>query len=125
MNLKTIIWVAALGLLTACSTVTSSASLIPESQKVFSAKYDDVFNKSTQTLMALGWQIVSSSKAEGLIQAKTTSSMLTMGDLVTVAVNQQEQQVRVELTSASNQQVDWGKNAENIKKFYQQLNTIL
>lgn len=125
MKFKMVTLAVCFTLVTACTTVTSSATLIPETEKVFTASYDDVFSKSTQTLMALGWQVVSSSKEEGLIQARTPMTMLTWGDVVTVAVSKSDQQVRVELTSASNQQVDWGKNSANIKKFYQHLNTML
>lgn len=74
--------------------------------------------------MALQWQIAHSDKGEGLIQARTPMTLWTWGDLLTVHIVQEEQgNVRVDVTSGSPQQFDWGKNRRNIEAFYSELHS--
>lgn len=106
-------------LVSGCATVQSSSSLTDPAARKYSGSVDVVYSEAMSTLMALGWQVVSANKEERLIQARTPPTIWTLGDLVTVFLIQESPStVRVDVTSASAQQFDWGKNTENIEKFY-------
>lgn len=109
-----------------CATVETASNVVPAQDQVFEHPYNKVYSRSISTLMDLKWQASHSDKKEGLIQARTPMTIWTAGDLVTVHVFQEsDSQTRVEVTSASAQQYDWGKNKENISKFYFQLSEKL
>ncbi len=109
-------------ILCSCTTIKTSQEIIPKNNLIYSAPYDKVYNCSINALMALGWQITHSNKDEGLIQAKAPMSLWTWGDLITVHIIKEfPDKVRVDVTSGSPQQFDWGKNKKNIEAFYEEL----
>lgn len=69
------------------------------------------------------WQITFADKEVGIISAKTPTSFLTTGDVVSIKVRKSENnRVRVDVSAGtSRQMIDWGKNKGNIKNFYEQL----
>lgn len=106
-------------LMTACTTTQTSNNVVPENKKNYNASYTEVYSQAVSTLMELKWQVTESNKKEGLIKAKTPMNLLTWGDQVIVYVFEKtENNVLVEVTSSSPQQIDWGKNRSNIEKFY-------
>ena len=115
-----------LALLAGCATVQTAHDVIPEQKRVFQEPYAKVFSRAVSTLMELRWQITHSNKEEGLIQARTPMTLWTWGDLVTVyVIDEGEGKTQIEVTSASPQQYDWGKNRTNIETFYSRLSEKL
>jgi len=113
-------------LVAGCVTVQTAHDVVPEQRKIFQESYTKVYSRAVSTLMELKWQISHSDKEEGLIQARTPMNLWTWGDLVTVYVTEESQnKILVEVTSASPQQYDWGKNKDNIEKFYSRLSEKL
>ena len=113
-------------LTTSCATVQTAKNIVPKNDRIFNHSYQKVYSQSINTLMELKWQISHSDKNEGLIQAKTPMNLWTWGDLVTVyIIKQEDNKVFVNITSASPQQHDWGKNGDNIEKFYSALRSNL
>jgi len=112
--------------LASCATVQTAQDVVPTNKIFFEGSYSKVYSRAVSTLMGLKWQISYSNKDEGLIQARTPINLWTWGDLVTVYVIEEEpNKIRVEVTSASHQQYDWGKNKDNIQKFYSALEANL
>lgn len=105
-----------------CTTVETAQNVVPAQNQSFEQPFSKVYSRSLSTLMELQWQLSHANKEEGLIQARTPMTLWTTGDLVTVHVFEESQNTtRVEVSSASAQQFDWGKNKENIVKFYSRL----
>jgi hypothetical protein len=110
----------------ACATVHTAHDVVPEYKRVFEDSYTRVYSRAVSTLMELKWQISHSDKEEGLIQARTPMTLWTLGDLVTVyVIEENTNRILVEVTSSSAQQYDWGKNKDNIERFYLRLSKKL
>ncbi len=113
-------------LVSGCNTVKTSADYVPTSAREFSSPRELVFDEAVSTLMSLRWHVTSSSRDSGFIQARTPMTMWTYGDLVNIHVRSgRAGKTRVDATSASDQQFDWGKNQENIQAFYSKLRSNL
>lgn len=109
-----------------CATVHTAHDVVPEQKRIFQDSYAKVYSRAVSTLMELKWQVSHSDKEEGLIQARTPMNLWTWGDLVTVyVIEESPNRILVEVTSASPQQYDWGKNKNNIEKFYSRLSEKL
>src|SRR5260221_130250 len=101
-----------------CSTIQSSSSIRDDEARTFTGSPEAVYSEAVATLMGLGWQVAAARKEERLIQARTPMTIWTWGDLVTVhVVELAPGRARVDVTSGSRQQFDWGKNRENIERF--------
>lgn len=108
--------------LASCATVQTARNIVPEKKRIFKCSYSKVYSRAVSTVMELKWQLTHSKKDEGLIQARTPMNLWTWGDLITIYVVEEEpNKILVEVTSASPQQYDWGKNKKNIEKFYSTL----
>ena len=79
-----------------------------------------VFEKAVEVLKALKWKIKSSDPQAGVIVAKTPMTMLTGGDKLTVLVHALDDgRVEVDITSKTSYQlIAWGKNRDNVIRFY-------
>lgn len=121
-HLKVFLGALIIVVVSGCTTVQSASAIRDLPNRTIPGSVDTVYSEVISTLMSLGWQVTSANKAEHIIQARTPATIWTMGDLVTVyAVQATPSTVRVDVTSASAQQYDWGKNKENIEKFYNHL----
>jgi hypothetical protein len=86
-----------------------------------------VFEKAVEALKALKWKTKSTDPEAGVVVAKTPMTMLTGGDKVTVLVHQLDDgRVEVEITSKTSYQlIAWGKNRDNILRFYGLLDQLM
>jgi len=86
-----------------------------------------VFEKALEALKTLKWKIKSTDSQAGVIVAKTPMTMLTGGDKLTVLVHQLEDgRVEVDITSRTSYQlIAWGKNRDNVIKFYGLLDQLV
>lgn len=126
MKVVKFIMLSIFALVAGCATVQTAHEVVPERVRVFEGGYAKVYGRAVSALMELKWQITHSDKEEGLIQARTPMSLWTWGDLVTVyVIDEGEGKTKVEVTSASPQQYDWGKNRANIEMFYSRLSERL
>ena len=113
-------------LFTASCTTTSSTLNSSEPQRVYAKEYDEVFSEAVNVVSLLSWELTHTEKDAGIIQAETPMSLFTYGDEVTIRLEQQENgRVRVDMSSSTDQAVDWGKNEKNIQEFYAKLGELL
>ena len=126
MKYAAVVVLSVLSFVAGCATVHTAHDVVPEQRRTFQDSYAKVYSRAVSTLMELKWQIAHSDKEEGLIQARTPMNLWTLGGLITVyVVKESQNKILVEVTSASPQQYDWGKNRENIEKFYLRLSEKL
>jgi hypothetical protein len=113
------------GLLTACAG--STGALKPVEERTFPVAREAAYSAAIATIVALGWQVTHSAPSEGIVTASTPVTMSTFGDNVTVhVVSVAPGQSRVDVTSATPRQVvDWGKNRENVERFYSQFTAAI
>jgi hypothetical protein len=96
------------------------------SAQVYQSDYDVIFSKAIDAAGGMGWQITFTDKETGVISAKTAANFLTWGDTISIRISHQEQGVKVDLASGSTGQiVDWGRNKNNILKFYKKLDALV
>jgi hypothetical protein len=108
-----------------CATTSSTLGSSQQGSE-FTADYDRVYSESLNAVALLSWEITHSEKDAGIIQAKTPMSLWTYGDKITIRLtNLNNGKVRVDVSSGTNQAVDWGKNDANISNFYSKLNALL
>ena len=108
-----------------CAT-TSSTLGSPQQGNTYSADYDKVYSEALNSVALLSWEITHSEKDAGIIQAKTPMSLWTYGDKVTIRLTDLENgNIRVDVSSGTNQAVDWGKNNANISNFYRKLDALV
>ncbi|MFQ5995045.1 MAG: hypothetical protein ACE5K1_08105 [Acidiferrobacterales bacterium] len=96
--------------------------------KVHPHQYDSdvqtVFARTVDTLFMLDWKIKSKDQNAGIIVAKTSRSMRSLGDKVTILVHEtKDGRIRVDLTSESG--FGFGRNKKNIREFYDYLDDIM
>lgn len=122
-------YIITLGILltTVTSCVTSSSTMDNKDlQREYTEEYDEVYNQAVNTVTTLAWDLKQTEKESGLIQAETPASAFTSGDEVTIRITDGDnEKVKVDIISASNQAFDWGKDEQNIRKFYEKMDELL
>ena len=108
-----------------CATTSSTLGSTKQGN-TYSADYDRVYSEALNAVALLSWEITHSEKDAGIIQAKTPMSLWTYGDKVTIRLTDLENgNIRVDVSSGTNQAVDWGKNNANISNFYRKLDALV
>ncbi|WP_051309332.1 DUF1499 domain-containing protein [Desulfogranum japonicum] len=82
----------------------------------------EVFQQCLQVAESLQWQIVSSRKEDGIIEAVATTRIFRFHDDIIIRLTPEEMGVRVDIRSASRVgKGDLGANARRIREFFSQL----
>ncbi|MCP3135918.1 hypothetical protein [Pyxidicoccus xibeiensis] len=85
-----------------------------------------VFDKALETVVELGWRVNLAKPDPGIIQAYTPTSMASWQEDLNISVlDTGTGVVRVQMNSRARQLVAWGKNEENIERFFQGLDARL
>ncbi len=126
--MKTTSLIILIFLLTGCTSASTIGTnnydtIEPRS---YTADYEKVFFAAVDAVTSLKWQITFTDKETGIISAKTPANFLTWGDEVSIRIRQDNDKVRVDVSSGTNRQlIDWGKNAQNIRNLYLKMDSIL
>jgi hypothetical protein len=83
-------------------------------------KLADAFRLSEEALIVIGGRIAVRDQAAGRLEATLPFTFKSFGENVHVAVSGVDGDVQVEVKSASRLPttlIDWGKNADNLKRF--------
>jgi len=109
-----------LSILMGCATTTSTLdSENAPKYYVYTADFSTVFARAVDAVGLLSWDLEFTDKQAGIIKVKTPMSLLTWGDKMIIRiVDEDNGNVRVEVSSSTGQAIDWGKNRRNIQKFY-------
>ncbi|MEL6258452.1 MAG: DUF1499 domain-containing protein [Pseudomonadota bacterium] len=90
---------------------------------VFDARADEVFDATLALVEARGWDVVTSNKAEGRIEATETSMWFGFKDDVAIYIRDVDDRTRVDMRSVSRVGLsDLGANQRRIAVFLQDLN---
>ena len=105
------------------STARGSGSSAPH---YYHGDVSTLFSCVVQAVTASEWQIQFADEGTGVVSASTPTSLLTWGDNVSVTVTVVDTFVyRVDISSSSEQLVDWGRNSGNISTFYRHLDRLV
>lgn len=105
-----------------CSSAYTGTGAGKIAPRIYKAEYNDVFANALEAANLKGWQIIFTDKDTGVISAKVSTRLWTWGNDVSIRVHKiANENVQVDLSSGSH----WGKNARNIRAYYEQLDTLI
>lgn len=108
------------------SSVGRKSGSDPLAPREYALPHRVVFDKALETTVELGWRVTVAQPDPGIIQAYTAMSLASWREDLNISVlDMGTGQVRVQMSSRAHQLVDWGKNAKNIRGFFQRLDTRL
>ncbi|MEK6776404.1 MAG: hypothetical protein AABY87_05925 [bacterium] len=108
----------------ATASTTGNQDIKP---RIYDIDYDIVFSKAIDTVIDMGWQIISTDKSTGIISFSTPTNLWTWGDNASIRVSKiGNGKIRVDLSSSTQRQIyDWGRNKQNIEVFFSKLDALL
>ncbi len=98
-------------------------------KKVYNHPYNMVYVQCLESANRNEFDIKKENISTGKIEFKVGWSLVSFGEKFIITIIEEEpKKTSVTVTSAASvslQIIDWGKNSDNIKEFYQTLNEIL
>jgi hypothetical protein len=88
----------------------------------YNYSYDKMFNLSTDSIKESGFSIKEVDRVNGLIIAKSGLTWKSYGEKIRVYFKDTGEGTQIKMTSKAYQLFDWGKNEDNINKFFYILN---
>lgn len=86
----------------------------------------EAFERASQTVEELGWQVIASDAGAGIIEAADRTPMLGFTDDVIIRIRPGSEGSRIDMRSASRVgQGDFGANARRIEKFFETFSSSL
>lgn len=103
-----------------------SATASSEAIREFDKEYDLLFSKCIEAVHDSGFELLISELNSGRIEAKSGMGLRSFGENITIQVNKKSGSVHVFSKSAlSTTMFDWGKNRDNVTKFFEHLSSLL
>lgn len=94
--------------------------------RTFQGIESDIFELCIKVIKSLNWEIATFNHITGTIKAETNMSLLSWGETIEIKIKQMEDGLNIRINSESRSQIiDWGKNAENIAKFFSALERLM
>lgn len=95
-------------------------------KKTYSRPYDEIFEASLGSVKQLGWRLISQNREVGEIKAQTGTTLRSWGEDIAIHLSEEAVGTTISvLSEARFQLIDWGKNEENEKIFYKELEKII
>lgn len=92
----------------------------------YDAPVEGVFLACRRALRHLRWDVEEYDEHEGYIRAKTGASLRSWGERVEISIWERDDSTTVRAESRpSGQLFDWGKDDENVERFFDELDNIL
>lgn len=94
--------------------------------RAYKEEINNIFNLSLEAITRLNWEISSINQNNCLIKAQTKVSLLSWGEDIEIEIQQIQGAININMNSESRSQlIDWGKNDENINKFFSILESLI
>lgn len=96
-----------------------------EETRQFNKSYDEIFLKSVEAIKISGFKVIKTDKAYGVIEAKNHINFKSWGENISVKINQDGNVFIRSICAVPTTIVDWGKNKENVARFWAELYSLL
>lgn len=94
--------------------------------RVYKGEINEIFDSCLKAITSLNWEIAFSNQSNGTIKAETNLSLLSWGEDIEIEIQYVQGGIKVNINSESRSQlIDWGKNDENIQKFFSLLENLI
>lgn len=96
-----------------------------EAGEQFANNYDQIFPKCQEAVYRSGFNLIKSDISSGHIEAKVGMGLRSFGENISIQVDQKGTVVVRSECAISTTMVDWGKNKDNVTKFFDSLSALL
>lgn len=94
--------------------------------RAYKGEINEIFDLCLKAITSLNWEIASFNHNNGTIKAETNLSILSWGEEIEIEIQQVQDVINVKINSESRAQlIDWGKNDENVQKFFSVLESLI
>lgn len=108
------------------AVVVVYSDIMASEARMYKGEISEIFDLCIKAITSLNWQIASFNHSSCMIKAETNLSLLSWGDDIEIEIQQMRGGINVKINSESRAQlVDWGKNDENIQKFFSVLESLI